>query len=335
MKAIQIQDGFGLDNLRLVDRPEPQPGVGQVLLKLKAASLNRRDLMVVQGRYYPRQPLPLIPLSDGVGEVVAVGEGVTRVKVGDRVSSIFFQTWLAGRPSKTAFRSALGSPGDGVLAEYVVLHQDGVLPVPEHLTDEEGATLPCAAVTAWNALIAGGGLKAGDTVLLQGTGGVSLFALQFAKLTGARIIITSSSDEKLERALQMGASDRINYKTTPNWEEQVYALTDGNGVDYVVEVGGAGTLPQSLRAVRVGGHISLIGVLTAGEGINPLPILSRSVRVQGVYVGSREMFEAMNRAIVLHQLKPVVDRSFPFTEARQALEYLESGAHFGKICLKF
>ena len=336
MKAIEIQNTFGLDSLKLTEREEPQPGAGQVLIKLRAAALNYRDLMVVQGRYNPKQPLPLIPLSDGVGEVVAVGDGVTRVKVSDRVASIFFQKWLSGNLTKTAFRSTLGSPGDGVLAEYIVLHEDGVIRVPPHLSDEAAATLPCAAVTAWNALISGGGIKAGDTVLIQGTGGVSLFALQFAKISGARVIVISSSDEKLQKALQLGASDGINYKTNPDWDEQVYQLTDGEGVDYVVEVGGAGTLAKSLRAVRIGGHISLIGVLTGTTAeVNPLPILSKSVRVQGVYVGSRQMFEEMNRAIELHQLQPIVDRVFPFDSAREALQYMESGAHFGKICLRF
>lgn len=336
MKVIEIQNSFGLDSLKLCDRQIPNPSLGQVLLKLRAASLNYRDLMVVQGRYNPKQKLPLIPLSDGVGEVVAVGEGVTRVKVGERVASIFFQKWLAGTPSKEVFRSTLGIPADGVLAQYIVLNENGVTPVPQHLSDQEAATLPCAAVTAWNALISGGNLKAGDTVLLQGTGGVSLFALQFAKMSGARIIILSSSDEKLEKALELGATNGINYKANPNWDEQVYQLTNGEGVDYVVEVGGAGTLSKSFRAVRVGGHISLIGVLTGTTTeVNPLPILNKAITVQGVYVGSREMFEQMNQAIELHQLKPIVDRIFPFTEAREALEYLESGAHFGKVCLKF
>lgn len=336
MKVVEIQNTFGLASLKLAERLEPQPGTGEVLIKLRAASLNYRDLMVVQGRYNPKQPLPLVPLSDGVGEVVAVGDGVTRVQVGDRVSSIFFQKWLAGKPTKAALRSTLGGVADGVLAEFIVLHEDGVLPVPEHLTDEEAATLPCAAVTAWNALITGGNLKAGDTVLVQGTGGVSLFALQFAGITGARVIVISSSDEKLERAFKLGASDGINYRSVLNWEEQVQKLTGGEGVDYVVEVGGAGTLSKSLRAVRVGGHISLIGVLTGTTAeVNPLPVLMQSVRVQGVYVGSREMFEAMNRAIVLHQLRPVVDRVFAFEEAGEAFQYMESGAHFGKICIRF
>jgi NADPH:quinone reductase-like Zn-dependent oxidoreductase len=334
MKAFEICNTFGLDSLKLTERPQPRPGPGQVMLKMGAFSLNYRDLMVVKGTYNPKLRLPLIPLSDGVGEVAAVGDGVRRVKTGDRVAGAFIPKWLAGEPTEEKARSALGGGADGLLAEYAVLDAEGVVPVPKHLTDEEAATLPCAAVTAWHALITAGGLKAGDTVLAQGTGGVSIFALQFALLTGARVIITSSSDQKLTRARELGASDGINYKTTPDWEEKVRELTGGVGVDHVVEVGGAGTLGKSLRAVRVGGRISLIGVLAGGGQVNPLPILMKNIRVQGIFVGSREMFEAMNRAIALHQLKPVVDRVFPFAEAREALRYLESAAHFGKICLR-
>jgi NADPH:quinone reductase-like Zn-dependent oxidoreductase len=279
--------------------------------------------------------LPLIPLSDGVGEVVAVGDGVTRVKTGQRVAGIFMQQWLAGEPTEAAAKSSLGGGGPGMLAEYVVLHEDGVVGVPEHLSDEEAATLPCAAVTAWHALVSEGNLKAGDTVLTQGTGGVSLFALQFARLTGARVIITSSSDAKLERALKLGASDGINYKTTPDWEKRVRQLTGNVGVDHVVELGGAGTLGKSFQAVRIGGRISLIGVLTGGSGeVNPIPVLMKNLHVQGIYVGSREMFESMNKAIGLHTMRPVVDRVFPFGEVSAALRYVESGAHFGKVCIR-
>jgi NADPH:quinone reductase-like Zn-dependent oxidoreductase len=334
MKAFEIQNAFGLDSLKLTERPQPRPGPGQVLVKMRAFSLNYRDLMVVKGVYNPRLRLPLIPFSDGVGEVAAVGEGVTRVKIGDRVAGAFVPKWLAGEPTEGKARSALGADPDGVLAEYVVLDAEGVVRVPGHLTDVEAATLPCAAVTAWHALITAGGLKPGDTVLAQGTGGVSIFALQFARLTGARVIITSSSDQKLARAKELGASDGINYKTTPDWEEKVRELTGGVGVDHVVEVGGAGTLSKSLRAVRLGGQIALVGVLAGAGQVNPLPILMKNVRVQGIFVGSREMFEAMNRAIALHQLRPVVDRVFPFTEAREALRYMEGAAHFGKICLR-
>jgi NADPH:quinone reductase-like Zn-dependent oxidoreductase len=335
MKVFEIQR-FGLDSLSLTERPEPKPGYGQILIKLRAVSLNYRDLMVVKGLYNPKLPLPMIPFSDGVGEVVAVGEGVTRVKSGDRVAGIFFQKWLAGELTAQKALSALGGAIDGTLAEYVVLHEDGVVHVPEHLTDEQAACLPCAAVTAWNALFVSGGVKAGDTVLVQGTGGVSIFALQFALLAGARVIATSSSEEKLERVRQLGATDTINYRQTPEWGKQVRELTADIGVDYVIEVGGAGTLNESLRAVRYGGQISLIGVLTGGSGeIATASILRKNVRVQGIYVGSRSMFEAMNRAIALHKLQPVVDRVFPFHEAPEALRYMESGSHFGKICIRF
>ena len=336
MQTFEIQNTFGLDALTLTERPDPSPGDGQVLIKLRAVSLNYRDLMVVKGLYNPNQPLPLIPFSDGVGEVIAVGEGVTRVKIGDRVAGTFFQNWIDGELTAEKAQSALGGAIDGLLTQYAVLHEDGVVHVPQHLTDEAAATLPCAAVTAWNALITSGGVKAGDTVLVQGTGGVSIFALQFAQLLGARVIATSSSDEKLERMRQLGASDTINYKQTPQWGKTAKELTDGVGVDYVVEVGGAGTLNQSLRAIRHGGQISLIGVLTGGSGeISTASILRKNVRLQGIYVGSRQMFEAMNRAIALHKLQPIVDRVFSFQEAPQALKYMESGAHFGKICIRF
>lgn len=253
MKVWEVQSKEGLDALTLTEQPEPQPGPGQLLIKMRAASLNYRDLLTVKGAYSSKQKLPLVPLSDGVGEVVAVGDGVTRVKAGDRVASIFMQQWLDGEFSAEKANSALGGAIDGILAEYVTLHEDGVVHVPEHLSDEEAATLPCAAVTAWHALITEGNLKAGDTILVLGTGGVSIFALQFAQLVGARAIATSSSDEKLERARSLGASDGINYKTTPDWDKLVWELTGKVGVDHVVEVGGAGTLNKSLRAVRMGG----------------------------------------------------------------------------------
>jgi NADPH:quinone reductase-like Zn-dependent oxidoreductase len=302
---------------------------------MRAFSLNYRDLMVIKGIYNPKQRLPLVPLSDGVGQVIAVGEGVTRVKTGDRVAGIFMQKWQSGEITEDKARSSLGAQLEGVLAEYTVLHEDGVIHVPEHLTDEEAAALPCAGVTAWHALITEGRIGPGDTVLILGTGGVSLFGLQFARMAGARVLATSSSDAKLQRVKQLGAADGINYKKTPDWDKAVRALTGGVGVDHVVEVGGAGTLAQSLRAVRMGGRISLIGVLADGSGqVSPLPILMKNVRVQGIYVGSREMFQAMNRAITLHQMRPVVDRVFGFREVHEALRYMASGAHFGKICIR-
>jgi NADPH:quinone reductase-like Zn-dependent oxidoreductase len=290
--------------------------------------------MMVKGSYNPKLRLPCIPLSDGVGEVAEVGQGVSRVKSGERVAGIFMQKWLAGELSEDIARSALGGGGTGMLAEHVVLDEDGVVHVPEHLSDEEAATLPCAAVTAWHALITEGHLKAGVTVLTQGTGGVSIFALQFAKLTGARVIATSSSDEKLQKVLKLGAADGINYKTTPEWDKKVRELTGNVGADHVVEVGGASTLTRSLRTVRLGGRISLIGVLSGAGEVNPLPILMKNVRVQGIFVGSREMFEAMNRAIAFHKMRPVIDRVFPFQQAPEAFRYMESAAHFGKICIR-
>jgi NADPH:quinone reductase-like Zn-dependent oxidoreductase len=334
MKAYEIQK-FGLDGLILVDRPQPEPKAGQVLLKMKAASLNFRDLLTVTGKYNPRMRLPQIPLSDGAGEVVAVGEGVTRVKVGDRVANTFFEKWVAGDLTEEGSKSALGAGRDGILAEYVALDEDGVVLVPEHLTDEEAATLPCAALTSWAALISYGKLKAGNSILALGTGGVSLFALQFARLSGARVIITSSSDEKLARAKELGADGLINYKATPDWEKEVLKLTGGRGVDQVVEVGGAGTFAKSIRAVRRGGTLSLIGVLAGGGETNLMPILMNGLRVQGIFVGSREMFEAMNAAIALHKMKPVVDKIYAFDEVHEAYRMMEAGAHFGKICIRF
>lgn len=332
MKAFELRDGFGIDKLVLAEKPQPVPGAGQVLLKMHAWSLNYRDLMVVRGTYAPNLRFPFQTLSDGAGVVVAIGGGVTRVRVGDRVAAAFMQNWIEGPPNADKGKSALGGAIQGMAAEYVVLDSSGVVPIPEHLTYEEAATLPCAAVTAWNALVSSGHLKAGDTVLVQGTGGVSLFALQFAKLLGARVIATSSSDTKLARALELGACDGINYKTTPDWGKRALELTRGAGVDHVVEVGGAGTLGESLKAVRVGGRISLIGVLTGGQ-VDPIPILMKNVTLQGIFVGSRAMFEDMNRAVGLHKMHPVIDRAFPFAEYPIALRHLESGAHFGKIVL--
>jgi NADPH:quinone reductase-like Zn-dependent oxidoreductase len=278
--------------------------------------------------------LPLIPMSDGAGEVVETGAGVTRVKRGDRVAGIFMQNWLCGEASASAARGALGGSLDGMLAEYVVLSQNGVVHIPAHLTYEEAATLPCAAVTAWNALTSWM-LKPGISVLGQGTGGVSIFALQFAKLAGARVIVTSSSDEKLKKAEGLGASGLINYKSTPDWDQKAAELTNGIGVDHIVEVGGWGTLSRSMNAVRVGGRISLIGLLTGAEGaVNPMPVLGKQIQVQGIFVGSRDMFESMNRAITVNQLRPVIDRVFGFHEAREALRYLESGAHLGKVVIR-
>ncbi len=336
MKAFEIQNKFGLESLTQVERPDPTAAPLHVVIKMRAVSLNYRDLLTVEGKYNPRLPLPLVPLSDGVGEVVSIGEGVARVKVGDRVAANFSQKWLGGEPARAKLGASLGGPLDGMLSELRALHEDGLVHVPAHLTDEEAATLPCAAVTAWNSLINLGGLRAGETVLLQGTGGVSIFALQFAKLSGARVIITSSSDEKLERAKSLGADFGINYSTTPDWDKQAKKLTGGMGVDHIIEVGGAGTFAKSIRSIKIGGHIGLIGNLSGNAtDVNLVMILMQNLRIQGVLVGSRDTFEAMNRAIDLHQLQPVIDRVFPFEEAREAFEYMASGSHFGKICMKF
>jgi NADPH:quinone reductase-like Zn-dependent oxidoreductase len=333
MQAYEIRDGFGLDHVHRCDRAEPQAGPGEVLVQVQAVALNYRDLLVVKGQYNPRLPLPRIPCSDAAGVVAAVGPGVKRVKVGERVCGLFMPGWVSGTLTEGKARSALGGFVDGVLAERIVLPEDGVLPTPDHLTDIQAATLPCAALTAWNALSVGG-VKPGDTVLIQGTGGVSLFALQFARLAGARVIGTSSSDAKLQRARELGLAEDINYKTTPNWGEAARKLSGGEGVDIVVEVGGAGTLSQSLKAVRQGGTISLIGVLSGSGEANILPVVMKAVRVQGIYVGSGEQFATMNRAISLHRLEPIIDRVFPFGEAVEALRYMESGSHFGKIVIR-
>ena len=334
MKAYELQPGFGFDNLKLVERPDPKPGPGQVLVEMKAWSLNYRDLLVVTGAYNPRMKLPMVPLSDGAGVVAAVGPNVSRFKAGDRVAPIFMQNWLSGPLTDDKGKSALGGALDGVLTEKTVFCEDVLVRLPDHLSFEEGATLPCAAVTAWNAVVVSGAVKAGETVLVQGTGGVSLFALQFAKMNGAKVIATSSNDAKLARVRALGAAETINYKTTPEWGKDAARLA-GGGVDHVIEVGGAGTLGESLRAVHSGGHIALIGVLSGGtQTFNPIPILMKGVRLQGIFVGSRDMFEAMNRAIAFHALKPVIDRVFPFNEIAAALKHMQSGSHFGKIVLK-
>jgi len=334
MKAYEIQGEGGIEALAMVDRPSPEPGAGQIKIKVRANSLNFRDLNTV--RFPTRMGLafPRVPNSDGAGEVVAVGEGVREFKPGDRVAGCFFDDWAAGGVSPAAMASARGGPIDGMAAEEVVLSERGAVAIPEHLSYEEAATLPCAALTAWHALVVKGGLTAGETVLLLGTGGVSIFALQFAAMMGARAIVTSKSDEKLERARQMGAWKTINYQTTPDWAKAVAALTDGKGVDHIVEVGGGGTLEASIEAVRVGGHIALIGVLTMGQ-INPMPILRKSIRLNGIYVGSRDWFQAMNAAIAANALKPSIDKVFPFAEAPTAFKHMESAQHFGKIVLSF
>jgi NADPH:quinone reductase-like Zn-dependent oxidoreductase len=335
MKAFQLQEFGGPDAIKPAELPDPVPGHGQVLVRMRAVSLNFRDLLMSRGIYNPKLKLPMIPISDGAGEVVAIGPGVSRFKPGEKVAACFMPEWLNGPTDDENARSALGGGGVGLLAELAVLPEHGLVPIPSHLTVEEAASLPCAGVTAWNALVESGGVKPGDTVLVQGTGGVSLFALQFARMVGARVIVTSSSDQKLARALELGAADGINYKTTPDWDKRARELTAGKGVDMIIEVGGAGTLPRSMRAVRMGGYIALIGVLSGVSAeVNPMPILMKNIQVQGIFVGSRAMFEAMNRAIAISQMHPVIDRVFDFDQAPQAFTYLESGAHFGKVVIR-
>ena len=334
MKVVELR-AWGLENLVLAERPEPQPGARQVVVRVRAASLNYRDLLLIRGAYNPKQKLPVVPCSDGAGVVVAVGDGVTRVRPGDRVCPTFHQAWLAGEPSRERLRATLGGPLDGTLAEFMLLDEEGLVAVPEYLSDEQAATLPCAAVTAWNALVTEGGVVAGDTVLVQGTGGVSIFALQLGVILGARVVVTSSSDSKLARAKELGAWEGINYKDIPAWGVRARELTGGRGVDHVIEVGGAGTFEQSLQALRPGGTLSLIGVLAGAALEVRLPAIQmRMLRVQGLLVGHRDSFEAMNRAIAHHGLRPVVDQVFPLAEARAAFEHLASGAHFGKVVVQ-
>lgn len=335
MKALQIGDGAGLERLAVAEAPDPVPGDGEVVVRMRAVSLNYRDLA---GLIYPATtPAPFTPFSDGCGVIEAVGPGVTRVAPGDRVSTLFFEHWIGGPPSPQKAASALGGGRPrGAGAERVVLSQEGVSKVPDYLDDRQVATLPCAALTAWRALFVDARLEPGDTVVLQGTGGVSIFGLQMAKAAGCRTIITSSSDEKLERARELGADHTVNYKTAPDWSKAVREHTGGRGADFIMEVGGGGTLEQSLKSVRMGGHIAIIGILA---GLSPsLPIgmmLGTSARLQGVSVGSRDMFEAMCRALELHRIKPVVDMVFAWTDARSAFAAMQAGEHFGKIVLDF
>lgn len=334
MRAV-VLERFGIDGLELVERPEPECGPGQVLVGVRACSLNYRDLLLVEGRYNPRQPLPLVPLSDGAGEVLAVGAGVERVGVGDRVAGIFAQRWLAGAFTPQARASTLGGPLDGMLAERVVLDAEGVVAVPEHLDFTEAACLPCAGVTAYSALFVHGGLRAGQTVLLLGTGGVSLFALQLAVAAGARCIVTSSSPAKLERARALGADAGIDYRAEPEWQRRVLELTGGAGADVVVEVGGGQTLPRSVAATRFDGRVALIGVLSGVRTELPLTaVLMKQVRIQGVLVGSREAFEGLCRLVGLHRLRPLIDRRFGLDRVDEAFAQLRSGAHFGKVVVE-
>jgi NADPH:quinone reductase-like Zn-dependent oxidoreductase len=331
MFAWQISS-FGVDSLAFVERPTPTPGPGEVLVKVRAISFNFRDLLMVKGLYNPKLALPRIPCSDGAGEVISVGEGVTAWKPGDRVVAIFMQNWFDGALSPAAAKGALGGDIDGMLADHVVLKESGLVRIPEHLSFQEAATLPCSAVTAWNALAAGN-LRPGATILVQGTGGVSIFAVQFARLHGLRILGISSSNEKLDRVTALGLDAGLNYRDNPNWDRWALEQTGGEGVDLVVEVGGVGTLPRSLRAIRMGGVIAQVGVLAATGDPLPVPsILHKQARIQGIYVGSRKDFIDMNKAISLTRLRPVGE-NFPWSQAREVMQKMEQASHFGKLVL--
>jgi NADPH:quinone reductase-like Zn-dependent oxidoreductase len=334
MRSYEIQEYGGSSGLKLVERPLPEPDNYDVVVQIRATSLNYRDLIVLQGKYDRNPTVGRVPLSDGAGEVVAVGSAVTKFKLGDRVAACFFQGWPAGRFSGEMHRTALGGPIDGVLTEQAKFHEDGLVHLPANYSFEEGATLPCAALTAWQSLIVRGELVPGETVLLLGTGGVSIFGLQIAKMSGAKVIITSSSDEKLERARQLGADAVINYQTTPEWGKAAANLAGHDGVDHVIEVGGAGTFLQSVRACRFGGKIGMIGILSGVEVKTEIfPIVHKSATVFGIYVGSREMFEELNRALEQSNVRPVIDKIFPFASAPEAFEYMASGSHFGKVVI--
>ena len=335
MRGYRVTGTDGLDSLSVVDLPQPSCGPGEVLVRMTAASLNYRDLGILRGGYARNDRNPVIPLSDGAGVVEAIGDGVSAFAVGDRVHGLFVQGWQDGPPTDAALRTSLGGSIDGVLRERMTFPETGLLPTPENWTDEEAACIPCAAVTAWHALFGHRSLTANDTVLLLGTGGVSMFALQLAKATGARVIQTSSSDEKLATARQHEADETINYRDTPDWAAAVRERTDQRGVDFVVEVGGPGTLGQSLQAIAVGGQISLIGVLDDPRGtVNPLPAMFNVASIQGIYVGSRSMHEQCIADLTKHGLKPLIDRTFPFDETHNAFTYFKSQQHIGKVVIR-
>ncbi|MCS6799477.1 MAG: NAD(P)-dependent alcohol dehydrogenase [Myxococcota bacterium] len=326
---------FGTEGLRCAERPDPKPGPGQVLVRVRACSLNYRDLLVVRGQYNPKLPLPIVPLSDGAGVVEAVGEAVTRVRTGDRVAGLFAPGWQGGPPELGELRGTLGGPLGGMLAERVVLPETGVARVPAHMSDVEASTLPCAALTAWSALVELGPVRPGETVLVQGTGGVALFALQIAQMLGARVVVTSRHPTKLERAKQLGAWQTIDTSAEPDWGRRARELTAGAGVDHVVDLGGANTLAQSLRAVRPGGTVSVIGVLGGRQTeLDVTAVLMNQVRLQGVFVGHRKGFEAMVRAFEAARLRPVIDRVFDWDQAPAAIDALGRGAHFGKLVVR-
>jgi NADPH:quinone reductase-like Zn-dependent oxidoreductase len=334
MKAYELQKA-GLEGLAQTKRTLLAPAPGEVQIKVKAASLNYRDLKVAQGGYR-KFDYPLVPVSDGVGEVIAIGEGVTRFAVGDRVATHFHPHWFSNaRPSAAETAQTLGGQLDGILTEKANLAADWLVKVPGYLTDEEAATLPIAALTAWTTLVEDGGLRAGETVLVEGSGGVSIFAIQFASLFGARVIAISSSDEKLARARELGAAHTINYRSHPDWDDEVLRLTKGEGVDHVVEVAGGTTLSKALKALKSGGQIGVIGFLDGMKTeLDLVTVIAKRARIRGVLVGSRDSFERMNKFLARHEVRPVIDTVFEFDQLREAFEHLASGKHFGKIAIR-
>lgn len=322
--------------LEIHETEKPSPAAGEVLVKIHAASINYRDLLILSGQSASGGSDPVIPLSDGAGEITALGENVTEWQIGDRVCPTFFRDWQDGRFNMSYHKAARGGSCDGVLAEFITAPADSLVRIPEHLDYAEAATLPCAGLTAWHSLMENAHpVREGDTVLCLGTGGVSIFALQIAKAAGARVLITSSSDEKLARAIELGADDTINYARNSDWEKIVYKKTDRQGVDHVIEVGGPGTLEKSLASVAPGGTISQIGVLT---GFDPpqtslFPLVTKNARIHGIYVGSRDMFKNFNRFLKKHQIKPVIDQAIPFDQAPEAYETMKNATHFGKIVI--
>jgi NADPH:quinone reductase-like Zn-dependent oxidoreductase len=335
MRLYQLGKLGNLDALKLTEAPDPRPATGQVVVRIRACSLNHRDLNIISGGYTSVALKPgAIPLSDGAGEVTAVGQGVTRWQVGDRVAPIFVQRWLGGDLLPEYMPSALGGPSDGVLAERIVLNEEALVRIPSHLTFEQAATLPCAAVTAWNAALVKGALQPGQILVTLGTGGVSLFAAQFALMTGARVIATTGTAEKVARLHALGVVDVINFQAQPDWDARVRELTGGRGADLVVEVGGPGSVARSIAAIRHCGHISVVGNLAGKATIDPGALFAKRASMCGIQVGSRDMFEAMNRAIEVGKLDPVIDRVFDFTAARAAYEHLASGKHFGKVVIR-
>jgi NADPH:quinone reductase-like Zn-dependent oxidoreductase len=335
MRSYQVMNSNGIDAIEQIVRDIPIPKDDEILVKMKACSLNYRDILITLGGYVRNEIRPIIPLSDGAGEVVGVGSSVKKFKVGDRVIGNFFQSWETGKINDDGLNSAMGGSIDGVLSDYFILRENCSVKIPSYLSYSEAATLPCAATTAWHSLVSVGEIKANDTILLLGTGGVSIFGLQIAKAMGATTIITSSSDEKLSRAKALGADHVINYKTHPNWEEEVLKITDGKGVDNVLEVGGAGTFEKSSACVKPNGTVSVIGILTGLESPSmSLMTIFNLLRVQGIYVGSTEMLKELITAMEVHQIHPQVDKTFSFSQAKDAYHWMAQAKHFGKVVIE-